>query len=97
MLIYIKAILSSGLTSELWMLIIEIRGHAIVGRTVKNGFSDLTKVQIGWDQFGKDVMNDHQGKALKEGCCEKERAQTGVFLIEETNTKGDLARVTAKS
>jgi len=25
---------------------------------VKNGFSNLTKVQIGWDQYKKDVTND---------------------------------------
>ena len=39
---------------------------------VKNGFSDLTKVQIGWDQIRTDVMNALQRKALKEGCCERE-------------------------
>jgi len=54
---------------------------------VKNGFSDLTKEQIGWDQCRKDITNDHQGKALKEGCHEREWAQTGVFPIEETSTK----------
>jgi len=42
-------------------------------------------------------MDDPQGKALKEGCCERERAQTGVFPIEETSTKGDLARAMTKS
>ena len=33
--------------------------------TVKNGFSDLTKAQIGRDWQGKDITNDHQGKALR--------------------------------
>jgi len=31
---------------------------------VKNGFSNPTKAKVGQD--GKDVMNEHQGKALKE-------------------------------
>ena len=39
---------------------------------VKNGFSNLTKVQIGQDQYRKDIMNHHQEKALKVGCCERE-------------------------
>ena len=38
---------------------------------VKNGFSDLTKVQEGQDHQGKDVTDDRQGKALREGCCER--------------------------
>jgi len=42
-------------------------------------------------------MNDLQGKALKEGCCEREWAQMGVSSTEKTNTKGNLARVMAKS
>jgi len=35
--------------------------------TVKNGFSDLTKEKVGQDWQGKDVMNDCQGEALREG------------------------------
>jgi len=42
-------------------------------------------------------MNDHQGKALKEGCCEREQAQVGVSSTEKTNTKEDLARAMTKS
>ena len=45
---------------------------------VKNGFSDPNKEQEG---------HDHQGKALKEGCREREWAWTGVSQIEETSTK----------
>ena len=45
---------------------------------VKNMFSDLTKEQEGQDQQGKDVINDHQGKALREGCHEREWAWTSV-------------------
>jgi len=41
-------------------------------------------------------MNDCQGKALKEGCNEREWAWMGVSSTEKTNTKGDLARVMAK-
>ena len=37
---------------------------------VRNGFSNPTKEQIGQDQCRKDIMNDCQEKALKEGCCE---------------------------
>ena len=44
----------------------------MVQQGVKNGFSDLTKEQIGLDRCRKDVTNDHQEKALKEGCCERE-------------------------
>jgi len=35
---------------------------------VKNRFSDPTKEQVGQDWQRKDIINDHQGKALKEGC-----------------------------
>ena len=55
--------------------------------TVNNGFSNLTKEQIGWNQHRKYIMNDCQGKALKEGCCEREWAQIGVSPTEETSTK----------
>jgi len=65
--------------------------------TSKNGFSDLTKEQIGWDQCRKDIMNDLWEKALKQGCCEREQGQTDVSSTEKTNTKEDLARVTPKS
>ena len=34
---------------------------------------------------------------LKEGCHEREQAQTDVSSIEKTNTKEDLARVMTKS
>ena len=39
---------------------------------VKNRFSNPTKEQEGQDWQGKDVINDHQGKALREGCHERE-------------------------
>jgi len=42
-------------------------------------------------------MNDHQRKALKEGSCEREWAQTSVSSREKTNTKRNLARVMTKS
>ena len=54
---------------------------------VKNRFSDLTKVLIGQDQYRIDIMNDHQEKALQEGCCERDQAQMDVSSIEKTNTK----------
>jgi len=38
---------------------------------VRNRFSNLTKVQIGQDQYRKDDMNDHQENTLKEGCHER--------------------------
>ena len=47
---------------------------------VKNGFSDLTKEQEGRDWQGKDVMNEHQGKALREGCHEIKEAWVGVSV-----------------
>ena len=42
-------------------------------------------------------MNDHQGKALREGCHEREWAQIGVSSTEKTNTKRNLARAMTKS
>ena len=42
-------------------------------------------------------MNEHWEKALREGCHEIEQAQMGVSSTGKTNTKGDLARVMAKS
>src|SRR5882724_13358719 len=53
---------------------------------VKNGFSNLTKVQKGRDRQRKDVEGDHQGKALKEGCRERRWARMGVSSREEINT-----------
>jgi len=49
---------------------LEIRNEAEL--LVKNGFSDPTKEKVGQDWQGKDIMNDHQGKALREGCRERE-------------------------
>jgi len=54
-------------------------------------------VQIGQDQHRIDIMNDHWEKALKEGCHEREQAQTDVPSTEKTNTKEDLARAMTKS
>src|SRR5882724_12446348 len=64
---------------------------------VKNGFSNLTKEQVGQDQQGKDIMNDHQAKAPREGCHEREWAQMSVSSREKNNTKRNLVRVTTKS
>src|SRR5882672_1934010 len=63
---------------------------------VKNGFSDLTKVQIGRDWPRKDVGCERQGKALEEGCREREAARKSVSSTEKINTKENLARATAK-
>ena len=41
---------------------------------VKNRFSDPTKEKKGRDQPRKDVVNIHQVKALREGCCERKEA-----------------------
>src|SRR5882724_3500514 len=71
-------------------------GH-LVGRPVKNGFSNPTKVQKGRDRQRKDVEGDCQGKALKEGCHERRWAWTDVSSREEINTNRNLARVTTKS
>ena len=48
---------------------------------VNNGFSNLTKVQIGQDQSGKDITNEHWEKALREGCHEREQAWTHASVI----------------
>ena len=64
---------------------------------VKNRFSDLTKEQEGRDRPRKDVMNRHQVKALREGCCERKEARTGVSAREKINTNRNLVRVTTKS
>ena len=42
-------------------------------------------------------MNDCQGKALEEGCGEREWAQTSVSSREKTNTKRNLVRAMTKS
>ena len=54
-------------------------------------------MKISWDRYRIDIMNDHQGKALREGCCEREQAQMDVSSIDKTNTKEDLARAMTKS
>jgi len=46
---------------------------------------------------GKDVTNDHQGKSLREGCCEREWAWMSVSSREKNSTKRNLARATTKS
>ena len=61
--------------------------RAAQGASVKNRFYDLTKEQEGRDWQGKDIMNDHQGKALREGCV-KENGLGRVCLQER--------RITAK-
>jgi len=52
---------------------------------------------MGQDLYRIDTMKDGQGKALREGCCEREQAQKDVPSTEKTNTKEDLARATTKS
>jgi len=42
-------------------------------------------------------MNRCQVKALREGCCERKKVQTGVSSREKMNTTKNLARVTIKS
>src|SRR5882672_11928437 len=64
---------------------------------VKNGFSDLTKVKIGRDWPRKDIGCECQGKALEEGCHEREAAWKSVSSTEKINTKENLARAMAKS
>ena len=66
-------------------------------QVVNNRFSVPNKVQIGQDQYRKDIMNNCQEKALKKGCCEREWAQTDVSSTEKTNTKKNLARAMTKS
>jgi len=74
-----------------------VRGVILLMVVVKDRFSDPTKEQIGQDQCRNDITNDHQEKALKEGCHEREQAWMDVSPIEKTNTKEDLARVMTKS
>ena len=64
---------------------------------VKNGFSNLTKEQEGRYRRGNDITNDHQEKALRDGCHEREWAQMSVSSRGKNNTKRNLARVTTKS
>jgi len=64
---------------------------------VKNRFSGPTKFQEGQDQCRNDVKSDCQGKALKEGCCEREWAWESVSSTEKMNTKRDLTRVMVKT
>src|SRR5882724_1673413 len=64
---------------------------------VKNGFFDPTKEQEGRDHQGKDLKNDHQGKALREGCREREWARMSVSSREKNDTKRNLLRETTKS
>ena len=45
----------------------------------------------------KDITNDHQEKALREGCHEREWAQMSVSSREKKNTKRNLVRVTTES
>ena len=71
--------------------------ESLVIQSVKNRFSELTKEKEGRDQQGKEITNDCQGKALKEGCHEREQAQMDVSSTEKTNTKEDLTRVMTKS
>ena len=71
--------------------------YAIVSGIVKNGFSDLTKEKEGQDRQGKDITNDHQGRALREGCHERKEAWASVSSREKKNTNRNLVRVTTKS
>ena len=57
---------------------------------VKNGFSILTRGQAGQDWQVKDITNDRQGKALREGCHEREWAQMSVSSRKKNNTKMNL-------
>ena len=51
------------------------------GHSVKHGFSELTKVQIGQGQYIIGVTKDCEKKALKEGCHERKQAWTDVSSI----------------
>src|SRR5882724_11175976 len=63
-------------------------GGTVLKSGVKSGFSDLTKEQEG---------RDWQGKALREGCHERKKAQTSVSSREKKDTNRNLVRVTTKS
>ena len=45
----------------------------------------------------KDITNDCQGKALREGCHERKKAQVSVSSRVKKNTNRNLARATTKS
>jgi len=47
-------------------------------------------VQEGWDQLRNDIKSYHQGKALKEGCCERREAWMGMSSTEKMNIKRKL-------
>jgi len=64
---------------------------------VKNRFSDPTKVQIGWDQLGKVIMNEC-GRRLSERAVMKENKLRWVWLQQRRLTPNEnLARVTTES
>jgi len=73
--------------AQVWATKVDLRWEQIVTVGVKNGFSDPTKEKRS-RSARKDVMNDHQGKALREGCHEREWAQISVSSREKNNTKG---------
>jgi len=52
---------------------LEVPGHA--DGLAKNAVSDPTKGQEGQDWRGKDIMNDHQGKALSMRAVVKENGR----------------------
>ena len=79
------------------LLINALFSDPIYKTPVKNRFSNPTKEQEGRDLQGKDVTNDHQGKVLREGCCERKEARASVSSREKENTNRNLARVTTKS
>ena len=73
-----------------WLVLdhkVALYAHELVITPVKNGFSDLTKEQVG---------RDRQGKALREGCHEREWARMSASSREKNNTKRNLARATTK-
>ena len=78
-------------------LLIGIEATGSQGHIVKNGFSNLTKEQEGRDWQGKDITNDCQGKALREGCRERKKARTSVSSREKKDTNRNLVRATTKS
>ena len=57
--------------------------HISVQASVKNGFSNPTKVQEGQDWPRKDVVNRHRKKALREGCRVRKEARAVVFKRED--------------
>src|SRR5882724_9256535 len=74
-----------------------LRSDRLLLQGVKNRFSHLTKEQEGQDRQGKDITNDRQGKALREGCCERKKAQVSFSSREKKKTNRNLVRVTTKS